>query len=99
MPHQGAKLNHASEAHAYLNPITHVFHQISRFHGEADEFVAAFVFFVASVAFHPIPLDFVRLDGGIEALPEVSVEDGFFVRFPPASFFPAREPIFADGID
>lgn len=64
-----------------------------------DEFVAAFVEGVAGVAFDPFPIDLVDCDGGVEALPEVFVEDGFFVGFFPAAFFPAVEPVLGEGVD
>lgn len=67
--------------------------------GSIGEGVAAFVFGMAGVAFDPVPGDFVRHGGGIEAFPEVGVFEVLVVGAGPAAGLPAAEPAFVHGID
>jgi hypothetical protein len=69
--------------------------------GGGGEFVGAFVFIVASVAFDPLPVDLVTGYGGIEALPEVGVFEGVggFGGAAPAEAAPFIDPAFGHGVD
>jgi len=73
--------------------------EVSSVNGFVDEFIAALVEFIASVSLDPFPNHLVLRLSGVEALPEIFVEDWIFVGFFPSPFFPAGEPVFVQGID
>jgi len=61
--------------------------------GSAGQFVAAFVFRMPCVAFHPFPLDFMLAECRIKTLPEIDILHRFFVGCFPAPFFPVMDPL------
>ena len=73
--------------------------EVARVDGFVDEFIAALVEFIAGVALDPFPNHLVLGLSGVEALPEVFVEDWLFVGLFPALFLPVGEPVFVQSID
>src|SRR6476620_2749204 len=56
------------------------------------QLIGALVFVVAGVAFDPVPAYLLRLQRGIEALPEVDILDRLLVGCAPAVLLPAVDP-------
>ena len=52
---------------------------------------------MAVVAANPVPIDLVALARGVEALPEIDILDGFFLRGLPAVRLPSGDP-FGDAV-
>src|SRR5437762_7371268 len=63
-------------------------------HGDAvaRQLIGALVGVMAGVALDPVPADLMRLQRGIEPLPQVDVLDGLLVGGAPAVFLPAMDP-------
>ena len=57
-------------------------------YGLACEFIATLILRVSSVAPHPVPLNIMCLRQLVKALPQIFVEDIFFLRVLPVPFFP-----------
>src|SRR5215218_10094820 len=58
----------------------------------AGELIGALVFVVAGVALDPVPVHLMRLQRGVEALPEIDILDRLLVRRAPAVLLPAVNP-------
>src|SRR5258708_8170902 len=56
------------------------------------ELVRAFVHGVTGMAFHPVPMHLVMLQGRVEPLPEIDVLDRFLVGGAPAVTLPPVDP-------
>src|SRR5436309_3574310 len=56
------------------------------------ETVGLFVQVVAGVSAHPVPPHLMRLEGGVEPLPEIDILDGLAVGRAPAVAFPLVDP-------
>src|SRR5215471_13398000 len=61
-------------------------------HALPRQFIGAFVFDVAGVAAHPVPIHLVALPCGVEPLPQLYVLDRLLRRRPPAIALPAFNP-------